>query len=219
MNTQANAVVVVDGFDIIDPTASPIHGLEIRFKDGHYYNFKEKMDVRGRDFVVLDRVEGWQKLEKGCAPEYLMQKLGEPKPPQPHVDEKDWPLDLNNEPKHPWKWTRFLYLLDKATGESSTFSSNNIGGHVGIDELRDQITDMRRMRPGAIPIVALQSKEMPTSYGGTKPRPYFKIQGWKIRDDLGPQSLLAGPQLTDVEKPTTEELLDDELPTFDRENA
>jgi hypothetical protein len=217
MNTQKqNAVVVTDGFDAIaqDPTASPVRGVDTRFKDGGYYNFADKIVVRDRGFAVLDFVEGWQKLQKECPPEYLIQKAGEPRAPQPHVDEKDWPLNLNSVPEHPWKWTRYLYLLDVTTGEVSTFSSNTVGGRIGIGELCDQIAFMRRVRPDAIPIVALQSKDMPTNHGGSKARPHFKILGWKTRCDLGPQNLLAAPEQKDAQKvvePTTEEL-NDELP-------
>jgi hypothetical protein len=221
MNAQtqtANAVTVVDGFDAaeLDRTESPIRGVDTRFKDGDYFNFKEQIDVEGRCFAVFDLVAGWQKLEKDSSPQYLMQKAGEPKPAQPHVEKADWPLNFDDQPEHPWKWTRYLYLLDTATGEISTFSSSTIGGRIGIDELRDQIAFMRRVRPDAIPIVALQSKDMPTSFGGTKPRPYFKILGWKTRGDVGPQNLLAGPEQKDTFDPaTSKELLDDEVPFDD----
>jgi hypothetical protein len=221
MNAQtqtANAVTVVDGFDAaeLDRTESPIRGVDTRFKDGDYFNFAEQIDVEGRCFAVFDLAAGWQKLEKDCSPEYLMQKAGEPKPAQPHVEKADWPLNLNGQPEHPWKWTRYLYLLDTATGEISTFSSSTIGGRIGIDELRDQIAFMRRVRPDAIPIVALQSKDMPTSFGGTKPRPHFKILGWKTRGDVGPQNLLAGPEQKNAfDPPTSKELLVDEVPFDD----
>jgi hypothetical protein len=212
-----NILAVVDGFDEFDRTASPIRGIDVRFKDGGFFNFTDEIDVAGRGFAVFDLVAGWQKLEKGCSPKYLMQKLGEPKPAQPDVAKENWPLNLNGQPEHPWRWTHYLYLLDTATGEISTFSSSTIGGRIAIDELRDQIAFMRKVRPDAIPIVALQSKDMPTSFGGIKPRPYFKILGWKTRSDVGPQNLLAGPEqkVDAFVAPTTKEILDDEIPFDD----
>jgi hypothetical protein len=208
-----NAVTVADGFDAaeLDRTESPIRGVDTRFKDGGYFNFADEIDTEGRGFAVFDLAAGWLKLEKGCSPEYLMHKAGEPKPAQPHVEKEDWPLNLNGQPEHPWRWTRYLYLLDTSTGEISTFSSSTVGGRIGIDELRDQISFMRKVRPDAIPIVSLQSKDMPTSFGGTKPRPYFKILGWKTRTDVAPQQQIAGPKETFTE-PTTEEILNDDLP-------
>jgi hypothetical protein len=216
-SSHANAVAITDGFDALarDPTASPIRGINAKFKDGAYYAFSEQIDVHERGFAVLDRMDGWQKLAEGCPPEYLMQKAGDPRPPQPYVDEKDWPLNFNGVPEHPWKWTHYLHLMDAATGEVTTFWTNTLGGRIAIDELSDQVAIMRRVRPDAIPVVALQSRPMPTRYGGTKPRPYFKILGWKARGSVGPQNLLAATGQDTEQKllPATEELLNDELPS------
>jgi hypothetical protein len=212
--------IVADGFDISqqDPTASPIRGLSIRFKDGDYLAFGDPFDVRDRAFVVLDRLEGWQKLARDCAPEYLMRKTGEARPPKPHVDEKDWPLNLNGEPEHPWRMTLYLYLLDAATGEVSTFWTNTIGGRIAIDQLSDQVKFMRQARPAAIPVVALESKDMPTQFGGTKPRPHFRILGYKTRADIGSQNMISGPEQTDalreVEAPSIAAQLNDDLPEY-----
>lgn len=221
MNTQTqnpNAVVVIDGFDVQDPNASPIRGTNIKFKDGNFFAFSDQIDVHGRTFAVLDRLEGWQKLAKDCPPEYLMRTPGEPRPPQPQVDKKDWPLNLNGQPEHPWKLTTYLYLLDAATGEISTFWTNTIGGRVANGELSDQVKFMRQVRPDAIPVVALESKDMPTQFGGTKPRPHFRILGWKTRGDAGPQNLLTSEvkaSLVDVKTPSLAEEMRDEVPWND----
>ena len=161
---KPNALTVTDGFDLAaqDPTASPIRGTNIKFKDGGYYAFADKIDVRDQAYVVLDRRAGWQKLAKDTPPEYLMKNAGEPAPSKPHVDEKDWPKDLNGEPTHPWKWTHYLYLLNEATGEISTFWTNTVGGDIAVGEITDQIAFMRTMRPAAIPVIALEARDFPT---------------------------------------------------------
>jgi hypothetical protein len=70
MNAQTqNVPAIVDGFGASSPTDSPIHGIDVRFKDGGYFNFGEKFDVRNKTFAVLNRVGGWQKLQKECSPE------------------------------------------------------------------------------------------------------------------------------------------------------
>jgi hypothetical protein len=215
MNAHTNnAVVVVDGFDADaqDPTASPIRGTNVKFKDAAYYAYNDKIETQGRAFVVFDRLAGWQKLQKETPAEYLMQRLGEPRPGQPHVAEKDWPQNLNGVPENPWKWTHYLHLLDAATGEVVTFWTNTIGGNIAIGHLSDQVAFMRRARRDAVPVIALESKDMPTQFGSTKPRPHFKLLGWKTRNGAGAQPLLAGPALQDAEKPTTEEVLNDALP-------
>jgi hypothetical protein len=221
--------VVADGFDANqqDPTASPIRGPSRRFKDSVYLDYGQPIDASGRSFVVLDRTEGWQKLQTGCPAEYLMRKPGEPRPAQPHVAESDWPNDLNGKPAHPWKLTRYLYLLDATTGEISTFWTNTTGGRVAIDQLSDQVKFMRQARPAAVPVVALESRDMPTQFGGTKPRPHFRILGWRQRDNAGTAATLAGPEqasieapeqsgktakLKEVESPSLAEQLNDDLP-------
>jgi hypothetical protein len=208
MNTSSNALTIVDGFSDSDPSASPLRGTATRFKDGFYFSYGDKLDVKGKTFAVLDRVAGWQKLQKDYSPEYLMRDPGQPKPPQPHVPKEEWPLDLNGAPAHPWKWTHYLYLLDTNTGEVSTFWTNTIGGSHAIGDLSDQVSFMRNVRPGAIPVIALESKDMPTQYGGTKPRPHFQICGWKQRDPEQ-QNLLAAPEqkLVDVETPSLSEAM------------
>jgi hypothetical protein len=199
MDTNAkmpNALTIVDGFDADakDPTASPIRGTNLKFKDGDYYAFSEQVDVNGKSYAVIEKQQGWQKLESGCPPEYLMRKPGEPRPPRPHVDEQDWPLNPNGDAEHPWKLTTYLRLLDAESGEISTFWTNTTGGNIAVGELADQVEFMRQMRPGAIPVIALDACDMPTRYGGTKPRPRFRILGWRERGGAGAPALLTGPE-------------------------
>jgi hypothetical protein len=75
-----------------------------------------------------------------------------------------------------------LYLLDADTGETLTFSSSTSGGKIAIGDLTQQIKSMRQMKPGAMPVIELQSVQMLTKFG-RKPRPFFKITGWRVRGD------------------------------------
>jgi hypothetical protein len=193
--TDSTELTIVDGFDAdaADPSSSPIRGSNWRFIDGDYYSFKEPIDVGDESFVVLDILKGWQKLEKGCPPEYSMQLKGEPKPAQPHVDKADWPPGLpGQQATHPWKWTVFVWLLNTKTGEISTFTTNTTGGHIAVKELSDQVHFMRQMRPGAMPVVALESTIVPNEF--RTPRPRFRILGWRQRSDAGAPAALAGPE-------------------------
>jgi hypothetical protein len=107
------------------------------------------------------------------------------------------------------------------SGEISTFWTNTIGGGIGIGNLSDQVGEVRRVSPGAIPVIALQSVDMPTQYKSTKPRPHFKILSWRMRDNVRPQQLLTGPEVSHTEPaghpintPTMGELMNDELPEW-----
>jgi hypothetical protein len=139
-----------------------------------------------------------------------MRTPGEPTPPQPEVPKEDWPPDLNGQPQHPWKLTHYLYLLNVSTGEISTSWSNTTGGRIAVGHLSDQVAFMRKHRPDAIPVIALESRDMPTQYGGTKPRPHFEILGWK--NNTGPQLLTSEAPLVEVETPSLAEQMDDEIP-------
>jgi hypothetical protein len=212
-----NALTVSDGFsDSGDAAASPLRGISFRFKDGDYLAYSEPFNVKGRAFAAIDKADGWQKLAEGVPPEYLMRKPGQLRPLRPHVDEKDWPVDLNGKPAHPWKLTRYLYLLDTATGEVSTFWSNTVGGRIAFDELSDQVKFARGAQPEAVPVIALESTMMPTQYGSKKPRPYFHILGYKMRSHVGSQNLLTDETKTPLVevKPSLKEELNDEIPNF-----
>ena len=207
-----NALTIVDGFDDTgDATMSPLRGRGFKFKDGSYYEYSESFPTYGRTFMVIDTADGWQKLAEGCPPEYLMRQHGKTRPAQPHIDEKDWPLDFNGKPSHPWKLTRYLYLMDAKTGEVSTFWTNTIGGKVAFDDLSHQVKVMRGVQPGAVPVVALESTLMPTQFGSKKPRPHFRIVGYKLRSEIGTQNLLTD-ETAQPEKPSLAEDLNDDLP-------
>jgi hypothetical protein len=200
-NTQLPAIVG-DGFDF-DPTESPLKGVAFRFNEGTYENYGDPVDVEGKSYAVIRRTKGWQKAPDG------------PMPRQPEVAKEHWPMDLNGKPAHPWKLTHYVYLRDTDTGEFSTLWTNTTGGNLAIGELKDQIELMRHLNPHAMPVIALQAKDMPTQYGSTKPRPYFKILGWMGRG--AGQNLLDAPEqkLIDVEKPSLKEEMKDEIPWSD----
>jgi hypothetical protein len=144
--------------------------------------------------VVIDKASGWQFLKKDCPAEWVMATPGQPAPERSECgDESDWPVDLSGNPSCPWKFAHFLYVMDIDSGETLTFSSSTSGGKIAISDLTQQIKSMRGMQPGAMPIVELQSVQMATKFG-KKPRPFFKIVGWRNRavaDEQPPAQLEA----------------------------
>jgi hypothetical protein len=207
----SNNAPSVDNWDLAGDELSPIRGLNLKFDNGAFFVGKEKKPLDdARRFVAYDFAEGWQFLKKDCPPEYLMRKSGEAKPAQPFVAESEWPKDLNGKAEHPWKWTYFIYLMDVTTGEAGTCSSNTQGGKSGFRDLTEQIRIMRKMKPGAVPIVALESCTMPTKFG-PRPRPHFKIKGWRLRGDDAPVIGDNGPKMiTNGDGATAS--VDDEIP-------
>jgi hypothetical protein len=185
--------VAGEAFDYDDPSASPVRGGNAKFDAGAYFVGKEKTLIQpDRRFVVIDKASGWQFLKKDCPAEWVMATPGQPAPERPECgDESDWPLDLSGNPSCPWKFAHFLYLMDVDSGETLTFSSSTSGGKVAINDLMQQIKSMRSMKPGAMPIVELSSVQMSTKFG-KKPRPFFKITGWRSRTtDEPPQEQIS----------------------------
>jgi hypothetical protein len=208
------APAAIDAFDHDDPTESPIRGGNIKFDAGAYFTGKEKtrVETTNRRFVVLDKCEGWVFLKKGCQPEYVMWTPGTPKPEIPECgDECTWPLGLDGKPSRPWKWNFFVYVIDAESGETLTFSSNTVGGKIAVRDLTQQIRSMRSMKPGSMPVVELQSAMMATDWG-KKPRPHFKITGWRMRDTENPApATQIGYQSDDVVEVNE---FDDSVPEF-----
>ena len=82
-NPNANALTTTaDGFDLAasDPNASPLQGIGKRFKDGDYYAYGDQTDERDQTYAVIDRRNGWQKLQRDCPPEYAMHMPGQSRP-------------------------------------------------------------------------------------------------------------------------------------------
>jgi hypothetical protein len=170
----------LDEWDEAAAELSPVQGPNVKFDGGAYFSGREKtpFDTTDKQFVVMARAEGWQFLQKDQPAQYLMRDRGADKPERPHVDEAEWPTNMSGKPEHPWRYTFYVYLLDPATGETSTFSTNTAGGAIAVRELTDQIRNMRRMKPRAIPIIKLESRQFRTGFG-LKQRPHLQIVGWE----------------------------------------
>jgi hypothetical protein len=125
---------------------------------------------------------------------------------------------LSGEKEHPWKLTRYLYLVDMETGEVSTFWSNTTGEKIAFDELYNQVKFVRTAQPNAIAIITLESTMFQTSFGSKKARPHFRILGYKMRGQVGSQNMLTDETkapLVEVEKPSLAGEMNDELPDFE----
>jgi hypothetical protein len=105
-----------------------------------------------------------------------------------------------------------LYLLDPLTAEIFTFASNTTGGRIGISDLTAQIQLMRNTRPGAVPIVELQSRQMKTKFG-MKPRPFFQVCGWRVKSEEARKLIADSTDKNGGEGGAeTTNALDDEIP-------
>jgi hypothetical protein len=113
-------------------------------------------------------------------------------PQQPEVPDNEFITDLSGQKVSPWKYVRYVYLVDAVSGTIYTFETASTGGAISISELGEQIAGIRAYGGGAtaVPIVELRVQDFRTRFG-TKKRPEFAIVGWKGKDraPLG----IAGP--------------------------
>jgi hypothetical protein len=132
------------------------------------------------------------------------------------TDSKTWEPDVTGNPKPPWQHTYFVYLFDPVTADRYTYAAATVGARIAYEDLTDKMHWMSRLKNKPVaPMVMLSSKLMKTRFG-QKMRPHFNCVEWLSGD--GGEKLpapSAAPRLSGPDnnkKPTTEELLNDELP-------
>src|SRR6516162_2586098 len=145
------------------------------------------------------------------------------------VPKKEWVEGPDGQPRGPWQAQHILYLLDPKTMDKFTFPTGTVGGRIGIRELVDKTTWMRRLRgPNVYAVVLLSDTFMNTKWGGRQ-RPHFKIVRWvSLGSESGQVEALPPPPspqtqsdlpLNEVKEPSLAEEMNDEIPDFGNENA
>jgi hypothetical protein len=162
-------------------SADPTRGKVIRFITDGYVSGREKSPLPpDHQYMVIELREGWRRLEAGSRPEWLMRQPGEPQPDQPHVPESEFVVDLSGNRVSPWRYLKWLYLVDAGTGAISTLEVGSVGGLMSVAELGQQIAGMRQLKgTEAIPVVELGVQSFKTKYG-MKRRPEFVVVGWRV---------------------------------------
>jgi hypothetical protein len=111
------------------------------------------------------------------------------------LDQDQWEDGPDGKPRDAWQNTRLVHLVNPQTAESFTYSTHTIGGLNAVSDLGDQVTQMRRARPGAIPIVALHAAPMQTKHG-RKSKPVLRVVDWRFPAEAAPKLIEAAPALT-----------------------
>jgi hypothetical protein len=199
--SSSNAVAIYDWTSEFK-TNDPTRGKVIRFITDGFVVGREKAPLPpNRQYLVIEVREGWRRLEAAMKPEWLMREPGELQPEQPYVPEPEYVCDLNGNKVNPWRYLKWLYLVEAETGVISTFEIGSVGGMMSVAELGQQIAGMRQLKGAeAIPIIELDVQPFKTKFG-MKKRPALNIVGWKVANTEAPRTITRDP--------------DDELP-FDR---
>src|SRR6516225_6216411 len=147
------------------------------------------------------------------------------------VPKKEWVEGPDGNMRGPWQAQHILYLLDPKTMDKFTFPTGTVGGRIGIRELVDKTTWMRRLRgPNVYAVVLLSDTFMNTKWGGRQ-RPHFKIVRWvRLGGEGGEVQALSPPAspsptqqapvqpelpLKEVQEPSLKEEMSDEIPFND----
>jgi len=171
-----------DGFAVAEPASgNPIHGKMLKFVNGAYVADKTEHVPINTRLVALDVTTAWVKWKGSKPVEHRITLPGRIHPERnelPDLDQSTWEEGLNGEPSDCWRNTRYLRLIDPNTGEEYTFITDSFGGRKAVDDLKDAVRNVRYAHPAAVPVVQLGTTMMKTNFG-PKPRPQFKIIGWK----------------------------------------
>jgi len=181
--TISNALEVYDWTQEYK-SEDPPRGKAIRFVTDHYVVGREKSELPpDHQYIVIELREGWRRLEAGSRPEWLMRAPGQPKPEQPYVPESEYVTDLSEQRVSPWRYLKWLYLVDASSGVISTLEVGSVGGLMSVAELGQQIAGMRQLKGSeALPVIELDVQAFKTKFG-MKKRPEFRVVGWKATNN------------------------------------
>ena len=198
-----------------------IVGKMVKFTiDGKYKVDKAEILPDNTTLVAMDVTTVWVKWDDGKPIEHRITQPGQMHPDRadlPDQDKATWERGLNGEPADPWRDTRYLRLIDPRTGQDYTFVTDTYGGRKAVGDLKSQIANVRFAYPGAVPLVQLGSTMMKTAFG-LKPRPEFKVVGWRNKNNAavqltdGTQHKVAEKSPSEIEPP-----FNDQIPSFDEE--
>jgi hypothetical protein len=180
------ALMTTDGFAVQENSgASMIVGKMLKFSDGRFTVDKTETMPANTTLVAVGVITAWVRWADSRPSEHKVTQPGQSHPYRdelPDQDQTKWAFGLNGEPADPWRDTRYLHLIDPNTGADFTFISDSFGGRRAVGDLKQQIANVRSVHPAAVPLVQLASTMMKTRFG-QKPRPDFKIVGWRGKQD------------------------------------
>ena len=251
MNTTA---AVYDGFagyeDGIEGHERPanaglIQGTLLKFSNEATWITRDDDEIDGNlELIPVDVQRVVQKWQEGQPIETRTLEAGEKFPDlealNADVPQSEWVEGPDGHKRGPWQAQHILYLLDPRTMDRFTFPTGTVGGRIGIRELVDKTTWMRRLRgPNVYAVILLADTFMNTKWGGRQ-RPHFKIVRWvSLGSEGGQVEALPPPtskerqpdlfanepaqqsqsDLPLIKEPSLAEEMDDKIPDFESEKA
>ena len=164
-----------------DASCRQIQGSLLRW-DNKWSTGKEKTPIAdGTRLAALGIKACYKRWENGKVVEFVSEINGHyPKRDElGHDDQELWECGPDGSPSDPWQNSREVLLMDPHTCTALTFCTASAGGRSAVDDLKNAVRNARRLRPGVVPLISLESQAMPTRYG-MKSKPYLKIVDWSV---------------------------------------
>jgi hypothetical protein len=164
----------------------------LRFKEGRFYIGDDEVPL-GHEYVAdtMSWTRGWVKWVDGLIAETRMDMVADGNPMLTRAelgdtDEGSWDRDeRTGAPRDPWQ-QHILPLEDRETGEFVIFVTSSVGGRIAVERVCNFVgRQYKQKRQSGLPVIKLGSKDMPTKFGGTKPRPEFPIVRWHNLPPIG----------------------------------
>ncbi|SRR5712692_6067372 len=226
-----------DGWDEADSDDRIIQGDFLKCVDG-YWSSKTCAELPQQLLALETRTFLQRWLDDKKVKTIIGRSLPDPDRLNAEIPRGEWRNGLDGNPEPPWKKQYLVYLLDENTAAAFTFSNHTAGAKIAVNNLKDRVHRMRMLRgDNVVARVELSRAPMRTEFG-QKLRPDFKVVAWhKLGDggnvieagtppkQLPPANAYAEAKgrtlktvdpisnvITEVERPSVKEELDDEIP-------
>jgi hypothetical protein len=186
----------------------------LKFKKTDFYIGDDKVPLGTKYVAYCDGwTKAWVKFVDGeLVDKKLYRVVDGATPPERDelgdLDQAEWGVDDEGEPKDPWTFQHYLPLEDATSGERFLFVSGSVGGKIAIEILCQHYARSAR----GLPTVKLAVGDFRVKQYGKVSRPDFPIVSWE--NDGGGSGLVDVTPQQDDEAPPWEP--DDGYPEDDR---
>jgi|SRR6516165_2192087 hypothetical protein len=167
-----------DSFDAVADDAQRIVGDSCKFNKTHYVVNGEKADLVDESYIAYHVRRVWQKWH-----DHRVVATIEDEPGRPFPFDVEGIDDDSGEPGE-WQKTFYLYLQNVVDAGDMTFITSSHGGRRAVETLCSKIRNMRRRRPGCLPVIRLDIGSFPSRQYGRVPCPNFVVTGWVTQEGL-----------------------------------
>jgi len=175
----------------------------LRWKAG--YGWVDRDGVTAPSPLLAVKVDEILRMWKDDRPTDITEKpLPDPDTLNAQIPVSEWEEGLDGRPRPPWAHYVVVYLVDPETATKYVYAAATVGGHIAVEQLKDNVITMRLLRGARVmPLVELSSKPMKTKFKMSE-RPDFRIVSWHLPGGDG--GMLAAPTAPQLSGPVAAEV-------------